>query len=104
MKIEITQTKKNPLLFREEVEFKVIDSATTPKRTELLEKISAHTNKDKKAIVIKEVKTEFGSKETTGKAAIYESEEKMKKIEAKYMIERTHGKEEKKEVKKEEGK
>jgi small subunit ribosomal protein S24e len=104
MKLEIIETKKNPLLFRDEIKFNVIDANSTPKRSEITEKISAHTNTDKKNIVIKEIKTKYGSQQVKGTARIYESPEKMKKIELKYLIERTHGKEEKKEEKKEEGK
>ncbi len=111
MKLEIIETKKNPLLFREEIKFNVIDANQTPKRTEIIEKISAHTNTDKKNIIIKEIKTSYGSTKVTGTARIYETVEAMKKIESKYLIERSQGKEEKpkeiekkEEPKKEEGK
>ncbi|MFH1663920.1 MAG: 30S ribosomal protein S24e [archaeon] len=86
MKIEITSKKSNPLLSREEIEFKVTDSNTVPKTDELREKIAALTEADSSSTVITEINQKFGTKEITGKARTYKEKAKMKEIELDYIL------------------
>jgi len=96
MKVEITNTKSNPLLSREEIEFKVTETNTTPKIQELKEKIAALAETDSETTVITEIKQKFGRKEVTGKAHAYKKKQEMKETEIEYVIGRNFPKEKEK--------
>ncbi|PIN98663.1 MAG: 30S ribosomal protein S24e [Candidatus Diapherotrites archaeon CG10_big_fil_rev_8_21_14_0_10_31_34] len=86
MKVEITNKKSNPLLSREEIDFKVTEINSTPKITDLKEKISALTESNSDSTVITEIKQNFGEKYCTGKARTYKDKEKMKEVELDYVL------------------
>jgi small subunit ribosomal protein S24e len=99
MKIEITSKKTNPLLEREEIEFKVKDVNATPKIQELRTKIASLIEANSETTVIREISQKFGRKEIKGKAACYKQKEKMKEIELEYVLGRNFP-EEKERIKK----
>ena len=86
MKVEITSKKNNPLLSREEIEFKVTEINSTPKTAELKEKISALAETNSDSTVITEINQNSGEKLCTGKARAYKDKEKMKEIELDYVL------------------
>jgi len=86
MKVEITSKKSNPLLSREEIEFKVTDSNVTPKIQDLKTKIAALTEADSELTLITEIKQGFGTKEVKGKARTYKEKKKMKETELDYVL------------------
>ncbi len=88
MKMEITGKKTNPLLSRKEIKFRVTETGVTPSKKELRSKISAMANSKENLTVIVKVDKKFGESESTGTARAYESEEKMRGIEKKHVIER----------------
>ena len=100
MKVEITNKKSNPLLSREEIEFKVTEINSTPKISDLKEKISALTESNSDSTVITEVKQNFGEKFCIGKARAYKNKEKMKEVELEYILGRNFA-EDKERIKKE---
>jgi small subunit ribosomal protein S24e len=86
MKVEITSKKSNPLLSREEIDFKVTEINVTPKIADLKAKISSMIESEAESTVITEIKQNFGSKDCIGKARAYKTKEKMKEIELEYII------------------
>ena len=95
MKVEITNRQKNALLNREEIEFGVDDSAVTPSRKELKEKIAALVNAKTELVIIGTIKKEFGSKAVKGVARIYSDEKTLKKTELPQIIGRNTGQKDK---------
>ena len=91
MKLEIMKRKKNGLLKREELEFKVEECKVTPSKAEIRKKIAALNDTKENFVVVEGVKNKFGSKDFTGKANVYGNEEDMRKIELKYKIWRNFG-------------
>jgi small subunit ribosomal protein S24e len=71
--IEITEEKKNPLIERTELTFRIDHFGSgTPNRLEVKKKISAMQGSNEKLTIIKKLATHFGASYTIGKAYIYE--------------------------------
>ncbi|MBU1120346.1 MAG: 30S ribosomal protein S24e [archaeon] len=104
MKIEIIKRKSNPLLLREEIEFKVIDINITPSVKAVREKISAALEKKPETVVIARILQKHGRKEVECSARVYESIEKMKEVELSYTLEKNFEEEKEKGKKKREEK
>ena len=100
MDIKVTEEKNNPLLQRREVHFTVSHNLGTPARQEIKEKLAAYLNSKPELVIIEYMKPEFGKRETRGYAKIYESMDRLKRVETGHIIQRN----EKKPEKKEEGK
>ncbi|MEM2924250.1 MAG: 30S ribosomal protein S24e [Methanocellales archaeon] len=100
MNIKIVEEKTNQLIKRREILFKIEHQGPTPKREEVKDKLAALLNSKPELIIIKYMRSEFGKRETTGRANIYESEERLKQFEPLHLIQR--GKKEKGEEKGEE--
>ena len=72
--IEITEEKKNPLIDRKELTFRIDHfGAGTPNRIEVKKKIAAIQGSDEKLTIIKHLDTHFGASHTLGKAFIYDN-------------------------------
>lgn len=86
-KINIIESKVNPLMPRRELHFKVEHPTSgTPNRIELKKKIAALETADEKLVFIKNIKTSFGSRHADCRANIYEDNETAMRFEPKYMI------------------
>ena len=86
--MEIIDRKENPLLNREEIEFRWNhEGSPTPSRVEMLNGIASETGSNIDLIVIKDVNTRFGIGSTTGLGLVYGDKESMK-VEPSYMHER----------------
>jgi len=86
-KINIIESKHNPLVNRREVHFKVEHPTSgTPNRVELKKKIAALETADENLTFIKSIRTSYGNRYADCKANIYEDDETAKKFEPKYMI------------------
>ncbi len=71
LNIEITEEKKNPLIDRLEVTFRVDHfGAGTPNRLEVKKKIAAMQGSDEKLTIIQKLGNHFGSSSTQGVAYI----------------------------------
>lgn len=97
MDIKVIEEKKNPLLQRREVKFSVSHNLGTPSREEIKAKIAAYLNSKPELVIIDNMKSEFGKRETRGYAKIYETEERMKSTETEHIVQRNAKKEPKKE-------
>lgn len=70
--IEIIEEKKNPLIDRTEIKFRIDHFGKgTPNRLEVKKKISAMQGSNEKLTIIKNLGTHFGASYTIGKASIY---------------------------------
>ena len=88
MDIQIIEEKNNPLLNRREVVFKVDHESVTPSRKSIVDRIAATMNSKEGLVIIDNLRTEFGKRETIGYAKIYETEERAKQVERPHITER----------------
>jgi small subunit ribosomal protein S24e len=86
--IHIIEEKNNPLLNRREVVFKVDHESATPSRKSIVDRIAATMNSKEGLVIIDNLRTEFGKRETIGYAKIYETEERAKQVERPHITER----------------
>jgi len=79
LNIEITEEKKNPLIDRLELTFRVDHfGAGTPNRLEVKKKIAAMQGSNENLTIIKNLETHFGSSSTQGVVYIYENSKDLK--------------------------
>jgi len=99
MEVKIVSTKKNPLLKRKEVEFKVEQSTKgkTPARLEVKKAIAAELKINEEMVFIKKMRTMTGTNTAVGIANAYETVEQAKFIEPEYIRKRNSPPEEPKE-------
>lgn len=78
MEIEILEEKKNPLIDRTEVKFKVDHfEEGTPNRLEVRKKIAALQGGELSLSIIKKIKSHFGRFHSIGLACIYDNMEEL---------------------------
>lgn len=82
IEIKVISRKDNPLLWREEIEAKVIYKEGTPKKAKLLELLANELGVDKELIALR-TRPKFGVKEIEIFAKVYSSKEKMLRVEGK---------------------
>ncbi|MBY9012984.1 MAG: 30S ribosomal protein S24e [Candidatus Lokiarchaeota archaeon] len=71
--IEILEEKKNPLIDREEIKFRIDHfNESTPNRLEVKKKIAALKNANEKFTIIRNIQTHFGGAYDVGLVNIYE--------------------------------
>lgn len=95
MKVDVTEKRQNKILQRQEINFTVKESGRTPSRKELREKVAALVGADEKNLVIDVLKTSYGTVNVSGVARVYKSNEELRALETKPIIERNFGKAEK---------
>jgi small subunit ribosomal protein S24e len=88
LEIQIIEEINNPLLNRREVVFKATYEDATPSRKNIIDKLSAIMNSKQGLVIVDNMKTAFGKRESIGYAKIYESPERVKEIERAHIIER----------------
>ncbi|MHC1631814.1 MAG: 30S ribosomal protein S24e [Methanotrichaceae archaeon] len=88
MDIKIIEEKDNLILKRREVKFMIEHDGPTPSRKSVVEKLIAIMNSQPGLLVVDNMKSEFGKRETVGYAKIYETEERMRQVERPNIIER----------------
>ncbi|MBY9020725.1 MAG: 30S ribosomal protein S24e [Candidatus Lokiarchaeota archaeon] len=76
--IEILEEKKNPVIDRTEVKFRIdhLDEST-PNRLEVKKKIAAMKNANEKYTIIRKIQTQFGNSYDIGLANIYQESEEL---------------------------
>ena len=92
MEIKVLEEKNNPLLQRREVHFSVSQNLGTPSRQEIKNKLAAYLNSKPELVIIERMKQEFGKRETTGYAKIYETVDRLKNVETEHIIQRNEKK------------
>ncbi|MHA1472594.1 MAG: 30S ribosomal protein S24e [Promethearchaeota archaeon] len=76
--IEILEEKKNPVIDRTEVKFRIEHfDASTPNRLEVKKKIAAMKNAKESFTIIRKIQTKFGSSDDIGLANIYEDSKEL---------------------------
>ena len=72
LNIEIIEEKKNPLIDRTEITFKIDHFGNgTPNRMDIKSKLAAMQGANEKLTIIKKIKTYFGTAQVIGRAYIY---------------------------------
>lgn len=89
MDIQVIEDKENPLLKRREVIFKVDHDGPTPSRDSVIERLAATMNSMPRLVIVDNMKTEFGKRETIGYAKIYEDEDRAREVERDHILERS---------------
>ncbi len=93
MNIEIVHTKENPLLERQEVEVLVKhDSASTPKRADLLVELASKLKTEQELLILETIKTNKGQAQTIGRVLVYQKKESVPKDKLEKMQNRISGK------------
>ncbi len=88
MEITITEDKRNELLKRREISFRVAYEGPTPSRQQVLDKLTALLNLTANLTVIDSLGTRFGKTEVTGVARVYDAEEMKTRLERPYLLKR----------------
>ncbi|MCD1294800.1 30S ribosomal protein S24e [Methanocella sp. CWC-04] len=88
MEIKVLEEKKNPLLERREVKFCATHNLGTPSREEIKNKIAAYLNSKPELVIIEQMRSAYGKRETYGYAKIYETEDRLKRVETEHIIQR----------------
>jgi len=82
MDIELLERKKNKILSREEIKFRVKQNGPTPKKDEMVKKLASRLNIDnEQLLVVSSLKTRKGTSETIGYAKLYDDLNVLKNIE-----------------------
>ncbi|TFF93591.1 MAG: 30S ribosomal protein S24e [Promethearchaeota archaeon] len=80
--IEILEEKKNPLVDRTEIKFRIDHfGEAVPNRLEIKKKVSAMQSADEKYTIIRKIKSHFGGSYSMGTAMIYEDAKDLKYFE-----------------------
>ncbi len=87
MDVEILDDKKNPLLSRREVRFKVAFQGPTPGRKDVRGKVVAILNSDNELTVLDRLDSEFGSQTAVGYVKVY-ADKKAMSVEPEFKIKR----------------
>ncbi|MDO9097013.1 MAG: 30S ribosomal protein S24e [Candidatus Methanoperedens sp.] len=87
MEIQIIKDKKNTILKRREISFKIKEKVTPP-RIDVKGKLAALLNSKPELIVIEHLDTLYGKQELIGVGCIYETEERLKQLAHQHLIAR----------------
>ncbi|MBU0635685.1 30S ribosomal protein S24e [Candidatus Micrarchaeota archaeon] len=91
MQVKILNKKVNRLLKREEIEFTISDTPTTPSRKKLLQKIAETLNTKPEFVSIQKIEQPFGIQENKAWARVYETREALEQTESKHLMGRDRG-------------
>jgi small subunit ribosomal protein S24e len=88
MDIDIIAEDENPMLHRTDVRFRLTHEDATPSRLSVRDSLAAKLNKDSDEVVVHELDTKFGMRETVGYAKVYESPDDARDVEQDHMLDR----------------
>jgi len=88
MDLKIENEREDKVFDRIEIDFVVEDARTTPSRKELKQRISALKSSKEELVSIDFVKQSFGEHIAKGRAFIYSSEERLKRVEPEFLAKR----------------
>ncbi|MGA7075591.1 MAG: 30S ribosomal protein S24e [Halobacteriota archaeon] len=88
MQIEVIKEEGNALLNRKELQIKIEHDAATPARIEVKNKVAADLKTEPDTVIVDNMKTAFGKKETIAYVKIYESAEAARQIEREHILKR----------------
>ncbi len=88
MQIEVTEEKTNTVLDRKELKVKVLHPAGTPSRVEVKDAVAAQFKVSPELVIVDNMKTAFGKKETAAYVKIYTSAETVREVEREHILKR----------------
>jgi small subunit ribosomal protein S24e len=88
MDIDVIEEDENPMLHRTDVRFEVTHEEATPSRLSVRDSLAAMLNKDSAEVVVHELDTKFGMRQTIGYAKVYETPEHAQDVEQDHMLQR----------------
>lgn len=88
MEIRIINEDENPMLHRTDVRFEVTHDDATPSRLSVRDSLAATLDKGSNEVLIHELDTKFGMRETIGYAKVYDDAEFAQDVEQEHMLER----------------
>ena len=88
MQIEVIKEQHNALLDRKELQIKITHPAATPARIEVKNKVAADLKVEPDRVIVDNMKTAFGKKETIAYIKVYESTEVALQIEPEHILKR----------------
>jgi small subunit ribosomal protein S24e len=82
LKIEILEEKKNPLIERTEIKFRINNFGVgTPNRLDVKKKVAAMQGSDEKLTIVKKLGAHFGASYTIGVVYIYKNTKELQYFE-----------------------
>src|SRR5674476_1415303 len=88
MQIEVIKEQHNALLDRKELQIKIKHPAATPARIEVKNKVAADLKVELDRVIVDNMKTAFGKKETIAYIKVYESTEVSSQTEKEHILKR----------------
>jgi len=88
MQIEVIKEQHNALLDRKELQIRIKHPASTPARIEVKNKVAADLKVEPDRVIVDNMKTAFGKKETIAYIKVYESTEVALQIEREHILKR----------------
>jgi small subunit ribosomal protein S24e len=88
MQIEVIKEQHNALLDRKELQIKIKHPGATPGRIEVKNKVAADLKVEPDLVIVDNMKTAFGTKETIAYIKVYESTEVAQQIEREHILKR----------------
>jgi len=92
VKLELKSTRINKVVGRKELSFRIVE-ASTPSRADVRREISVLMRTDLENVYVRELNTQSGTRQTTGRAHVYDDAKVALLSEPKYIITRNKGKE-----------
>ncbi len=86
MEAKITKTNENKLFSRQEVSAAISFGKSTPTRKEMRELVSAKIGANPETVILRAVKSKFGTREVNAVFHIYATKEKMAEAEPYYLL------------------
>ena len=88
MDIKIIKEKNNALLNRRELNLDIEFDGATPSRDQVKGKVAAMMNVPLELVIIQKMDNEFGKQAASAYVKVYENAERMKQVEADYVLKR----------------
>ena len=88
MDIDIVDESENPMLHRTDVRFELTHEDATPSRLSVRDSLAAMLNKDSAEVVVRELDTKYGMRQTVGLAKVYDTPEDARDVEQTHVLER----------------
>jgi len=88
MQIEVIKEENNELLSRRQLQIKIQHEAATPARMQVRDQVATDLKVEPEQVIIDNMHTAFGKKETVAYVKIYESAEAAKQIEQEHILKR----------------
>jgi small subunit ribosomal protein S24e len=103
MEVEILSDKKNQMLRRKEVTFRIehAETGSTPSRIDVRKAVANALKSENSLVFLKRFETKTGTRVAFGEANVYETLEQAKLVEPDYIVKRSMPPEKKEEEKKE---